>query len=88
MHIIKELVENSLDAKASKISVTVKSAPQSKAITEIIVSDDGDGIAKEHFEFLCQTRYTTKDRDLLSFGYRGEALSYISRNCVLHVQSC
>jgi DNA mismatch repair ATPase MutL len=45
------------------------------------ITDDGNGIKKEHFEYLCKTHYTTKDKGTNSFGYRGEALSYINRNC-------
>ena len=78
--VIKELVENSIDAKASAITVEIKNG----GISFIRVTDNGIGIAKKEVKtaFL---RHTTskikKDEDLLnisSLGFRGEALASIA----------
>ena len=51
---VKELVENSIDANSNKISVFVRDGGK----TEIIVTDDGDGISKQELE-LAITRHAT-----------------------------
>jgi len=78
--IIKELVENSIDANATKIIVEIKNGGKSF----ISVIDNGDGILKEDLEKTILPHATskiTKINDLeklYSFGFRGEALSSIS----------
>ncbi|MCR4923592.1 MAG: DNA mismatch repair endonuclease MutL [Lachnospiraceae bacterium] len=78
--VIKELVENAIDAKATAISVEIKDG----GISYIRVTDNGEGIEKSQIKraFL---RHTTskieKAEDLLSIkslGFRGEALSSIA----------
>ncbi|MFL1780688.1 DNA mismatch repair protein MutL [Candidatus Hepatincolaceae symbiont of Richtersius coronifer] len=77
--IIKELVENSLDAKATKIQVTIKNGGK----TLITVTDNGDGISYEDLS-LCLKPHTTskliKDDlfDIHTLGFRGEALASIA----------
>eukprot|EP00835_Amoeboradix_gromovi_P001862 NODE_95_length_21460_cov_0.300220.p1 type:complete len:685 gc:universal NODE_95_length_21460_cov_0.300220:4054-2000(-) len=84
--VIKELVENSIDAQCTTIEITLDSS-------KIIVSDNGSGILKEDLEILCNrftTSKITKYEDLLSigsFGFRGEALSAISCVSKLLVQT-
>ena len=78
--IVKELIENSIDAKASKISIKLL-----KGGLELIeVKDDGTGMNKETLEKLCLRFTSTKIESyndlssLATFGFRGEALSILS----------
>ena len=78
--IVKELIENSIDAKASKINIKLL-----KGGLELIeVKDDGVGMSKETLEKLCQRFSSTKIESyndlstLETFGFRGEALSILS----------
>ncbi len=85
---VKELVENSIDANSKKISVFVRDGGK----TEIIVTDDGDGISKQELE-LAVTRHATsklneKKIDTLSFlGFRGEALPSIGSVSEMSIKS-
>ena len=78
--IVKELIENSIDAKASKISIKLL-----KGGLELIeVKDDGIGMNKETLQKLCLRFTSTKIESyndlnsLETFGFRGEALSILS----------
>ncbi|MDR0676977.1 MAG: DNA mismatch repair endonuclease MutL [Elusimicrobiota bacterium] len=78
---IKELVENSIDANAKKISIEILD----KGIKLIKITDDGNGMTREDLE-LCVKRHATskiqKIEDLekiKTLGFRGEALAAISR---------
>ncbi len=78
--VVKELVENSLDAGASKVTVEL----QSGGIHRLKVSDDGFGMSREDAETALQRFATSKiqeweDLDTLSsLGFRGEALPSIA----------
>ncbi len=76
---IKELVENSLDAGASKIDVSIRDGGKSL----IVVSDDGHGMGHDDLVAALDRHATSKlpGDDLLNIqnlGFRGEALSSIS----------
>ena len=78
--IVKELIENSIDAKATKISIKLLKG----GIDLIEVKDDGVGMSRETLEKLCQRFSSTKIESysdlnsLETFGFRGEALSILS----------
>ncbi|KAG7910594.1 hypothetical protein KL907_001485 [Ogataea polymorpha] len=73
----KELLENSLDAGATQVTITFKN----HGIDSIEVSDNGIGIDKEDFDGICMKHYTSKLRtfedvaNVRTLGFRGEALS-------------
>ncbi|MBI4406166.1 MAG: DNA mismatch repair endonuclease MutL [Deltaproteobacteria bacterium] len=78
--VVKELVENSLDAGATRIDVSVRQG----GIEELSVTDDGWGMELDDL-LLCSERHaTSKIRSfedlerLSSYGFRGEALSSIA----------
>ena len=78
--IIKELIENSIDANSTKIKVEVFNYGKDK----IIVSDDGDGITEEDIGDSIKLHATSKIQsaqdlyNIKSLGFRGEALAAIS----------
>ncbi len=77
--VVKELVENSIDAGATSIEVQIKDGGKSY----IKVSDNGSGMSKEDL-LLAVQRYTTSKissiediYNITSYGFRGEALASI-----------
>ncbi|MHC1591630.1 MAG: DNA mismatch repair endonuclease MutL [Candidatus Helarchaeales archaeon] len=78
--VVKELVENSIDAGATSIKVTIRNGGKDF----IQVSDDGEGMSREDALLSIQRHATSKLRDiedlqaLRTLGFRGEALSSIA----------
>ena len=77
--VVKELVENSIDANAKNITVEIKNGGK----TYIRVTDDGSGIDKDDLKLAFEKHTTSKIvhfedlYDIYSLGFRGEALSTI-----------
>ena len=78
--VIKEMVENSIDAGATNITVEIKNG----GISYIKVSDNGKGIAQDDLEIAFERHATSKIRNaddlntVTSMGFRGEALASIA----------
>ena len=87
--IVKELVENSLDAHATNILVEVEAG----ALRRVRVSDDGDGIEPDDLRLAVQRHATSKigsADDLVAvatMGFRGEALASIAAVSKMEITS-
>ena len=87
--IVKELVENSIDAKASVISIEIEDGGKRK----IVISDNGSGIEKEDLFTAFQPHATSKIKavedldNLTTLGFRGEALASIASVCHIYASS-
>lgn len=87
--VVKELVENSLDADASRVDIEIAEGGK----TFIQVADDGQGIPPDQIE-LALARYATSKLsqasdlfDIQTLGFRGEALSSIAAVSRLELKS-
>ena len=78
--VVKELVENAIDAKATHITVSVEESPRYK----ITVSDNGEGMSQADLLLCIESHTTSKIKklddlyDVSSYGFRGEALASIA----------
>jgi len=84
--VVKELIENSIDAGANQITVEVKNG----GIKQIRIKDNGSGMSKDDLEFAFERHATSKIRTaddletVKSMGFRGEALASIA--AIAHVE--
>ena len=87
--VVKELVENALDAGATAIDLDVREGGRAL----IRVSDDGHGMDRANAERAIERHATSKIRDaedlvgVLSFGFRGEALPAIGSVAQLTIET-
>lgn len=78
--IVKELVENSIDAGSTNITIDIKSG----GMDHIIVQDNGHGIEKEDLNLALSSHSTSKIKnaddlvEVSTLGFRGEALPSIA----------
>ncbi len=88
--VVKELVENSLDAGASQISIDVKGS----GVSYIRVSDNGAGLTADEAELAFQRHATSKITTLAdlegatTLGFRGEALPSIAQVAQVEMLTC
>ena len=89
--IIKELVENSIDAKSTDITIMYENG----GLTSITVVDNGVGICQEDLSLALLPHATSKLADVndlyfknnIFYGFRGEALAAIAGVSELHIIS-
>ena len=87
--VIKELMENAIDAKARQITVEI----QNGGVTFMRVTDDGCGMEPEDLPVAIRRHATSKIRDaadlesILTLGFRGEALAAIASVSDLRIMS-
>lgn len=80
LSVVKELIENALDAQAKSIEVRLKDG----GFSHLIVQDDGCGMEEDDVAMACRRYATSKLKDvhdlesMTTFGFRGEALPSIA----------
>lgn len=87
--VVKELVENSIDAGAESISIEIKNG----GISYIKVVDNGSGIEEDDLEIAFERHATSKIRhaddleSIITMGFRGEALASIAAVSTVEVST-
>ena len=88
--VVKELVENALDAASSKISVNIRGG--GRELMQVV--DDGCGMSSEDARLAVQRFATSKIKEwedldnLFTLGFRGEALPSIAAVSRLEIRTC
>ena len=88
--VVKELVENSIDAKSSEIKIDLLEA----GTVQIKVSDNGIGMDKEDAVMAFGRHATSKLKNeddlfhIMTLGFRGEALASIASVSKVHLKTC
>lgn len=89
LSVVKELIENSIDAKSTEIKIIVNKSGRSL----IEVSDNGEGITSKDLKIAVQRHATSKIQNLAdldhitSLGFRGEALASMAAVSHFTIQS-
>ena len=87
--VVKELLENALDAGAGRVRVEVRDGGRAA----VVVSDDGCGMSPEDARLALERHATSKLREaadleqIASFGFRGEALPAIGAVSTLRLRT-
>ena len=87
--VLRELLDNAIDANATKITVHVEDG----GIKSLTIIDNGSGMSAEDLELACTSHATSKVRtlddlfNLKTLGFRGEALSSIAACSRLTINS-
>ncbi len=87
-YVVKELIENSIDAKAQNINIEIEES----GLKKILVWDDGEGMDKEDLSVCLLPHTTSKLEDdslikISTLGFRGEALSSIAATSDIIISS-
>jgi len=89
LSVVKELIENSIDAQATEIKIQIRKG--GRELIEVV--DDGVGIAEKDIRFAAHRHATSKIQNITdlehitSLGFRGEALASIAAVSIFTIQS-
>ncbi|XP_078464494.1 PMS1 protein homolog 1 isoform X4 [Lampetra planeri] len=88
--VVKELLENSLDAHATSVETKL----ENYGFDKIEVRDNGDGVRSEDTQFMAVRHYTSKIsshedlEDIATYGFRGEGLGSICAVAEVSITTC